>query len=371
MVARDRRPGPARAPSTRPPRCGWSAPSWPCSASASAPPCRTWCCRCRTTPPSPTWARPARSSRSSASMGGSVGVSALGAVLSHQVADKVAEGLAAMGVAGDAAESHVDPRPGRAARRRSGRSSSRPSARRPATSSWWRCRSRCWRSSACCSSARCRCAPRSCATTSSHPRRPPRLARRAPMTTRRAAADALRRLEREVGVMVRRVRRVIGAARPRRPPRPAAGVVPDADLPRRARPAARLGRSPTSSASTRARSAARSSTSSSSGCWSGSADPDDGRAMLVSLSDDARTRLDRRRASTAQVPRRAARRLVRRRPDRLRRASSVATTAPSEPATDASAQPDGGVRRAACRRRAGRCRPAPRPRAAGPAACRR
>ena len=32
------------------------------------------------------------------SMGGSIGVSALGALLSHQVADKVASGLAAIGV---------------------------------------------------------------------------------------------------------------------------------------------------------------------------------------------------------------------------------------------------------------------------------
>ena len=60
----------------------WSASSWRSSASASARPCRTSCSRCRTTPPRPTWVRPARWSRSSARMGGSIGVSALGAVLS-------------------------------------------------------------------------------------------------------------------------------------------------------------------------------------------------------------------------------------------------------------------------------------------------
>ena len=44
------------------------------------------------------------------SMGGSVGVSALGAVLSHQVADSVAEGLARMGLPASAAgESHAIP----------------------------------------------------------------------------------------------------------------------------------------------------------------------------------------------------------------------------------------------------------------------
>ena len=44
------------------------------------------------------------------SMGGSIGVSALGAVLSHQVAAKVAEGLAAIGVATSChAESHSIP----------------------------------------------------------------------------------------------------------------------------------------------------------------------------------------------------------------------------------------------------------------------
>jgi hypothetical protein len=43
------------------------------------------------------------------SMGGSIGVSALGAVLSHQVATKVASGLAAIGVTTDSHESHSIP----------------------------------------------------------------------------------------------------------------------------------------------------------------------------------------------------------------------------------------------------------------------
>ncbi len=43
------------------------------------------------------------------SMGGSAGVSALGAVLSHQVADKVAAGLAAIGVETDSRQSHSIP----------------------------------------------------------------------------------------------------------------------------------------------------------------------------------------------------------------------------------------------------------------------
>src|SRR6478609_1597477 len=43
------------------------------------------------------------------SMGGSIGVAALGAVLSHQVADNVAKGLAALGVSSSSTESHSIP----------------------------------------------------------------------------------------------------------------------------------------------------------------------------------------------------------------------------------------------------------------------
>ena len=84
------------------------------------------------------------------SMGGSVGVSALGAVLGHQVAASVTEGLQRMGVPASGAGGSARSPTWRRCRRRSARSSSRPSARRPATSSWWPCRSRCWRSCACC-----------------------------------------------------------------------------------------------------------------------------------------------------------------------------------------------------------------------------
>ena len=43
------------------------------------------------------------------SMGGSIGVSALGAVLSHQVASQVASGLAALGISSDGQDSHSIP----------------------------------------------------------------------------------------------------------------------------------------------------------------------------------------------------------------------------------------------------------------------
>ncbi len=43
------------------------------------------------------------------SMGGSIGVSALGAILSHQVADKVASGLAALGIRSGGQQSHAIP----------------------------------------------------------------------------------------------------------------------------------------------------------------------------------------------------------------------------------------------------------------------
>jgi EmrB/QacA subfamily drug resistance transporter len=43
------------------------------------------------------------------SMGGSIGVSALGAVLSHQVASQVASGLAALGISSDSQDSHSIP----------------------------------------------------------------------------------------------------------------------------------------------------------------------------------------------------------------------------------------------------------------------
>ena len=128
-------------------------------------------------------------SRSSARMGGSIGVSALGAVLSHQVADKVAEGLAALGDAtGRRHREPLDPRPRLAAR--PGPGDLRAGLRRGhrphlpgggAVRGGWRC-------SACCSSARCRCAPRSCGPTRSRrprPRSRTRSSRARAMTARR------------------------------------------------------------------------------------------------------------------------------------------------------------------------------------------
>ena len=66
MVAGHRRPGPAVHDRRDDQPVASSAPSWPCSASASAPRCRTSCSPSRTTSPSPTSAPPARWSRSSA-----------------------------------------------------------------------------------------------------------------------------------------------------------------------------------------------------------------------------------------------------------------------------------------------------------------
>ena len=93
------------------------------------------------------------------SLGGSVGVSALGAVLAHQVAD---DGRRRAWPATRASEpatvgtATADPRPGDPARPRSGRSSRAPSATRPATSSWWPLPfAVAGAASACCSSRRC------------------------------------------------------------------------------------------------------------------------------------------------------------------------------------------------------------------------
>ena len=80
-------------------------------------------------------------------------------LLSHQVTQKVTDGLAAMGVDRPVTAPARSPTSTRC-RRRSARSTRARSARPPATCSWSRRRSRCWRWSACCSSARCRCAPR-------------------------------------------------------------------------------------------------------------------------------------------------------------------------------------------------------------------
>ena len=107
------------------------------------------------------------------SMGGSIGVSALGAILSVQVADNVVLGP---GQAGHPRRRRLreplDPRPRCPPGSGPGGLRATPSVRRPATSSWSPYRSRSWPSSASCSSTRCRCAPRSCARTRSRRRRP-------------------------------------------------------------------------------------------------------------------------------------------------------------------------------------------------------
>ncbi len=77
------------------------------------------------------------------SIGGTIGVSALGALLSHQVAASVADGLARLGVQMGAHEQGSIPTSPRS-RSRSAPSSSTPSARRPGTCSWSPPRSRRW-----------------------------------------------------------------------------------------------------------------------------------------------------------------------------------------------------------------------------------
>jgi hypothetical protein len=86
------------APSTRTRRCGSSASGWPSSVSVSARPCRTSSRRAE-------HRRPGRLGAASStvsffrSLGGAIGVSALGALLGHQVTSLVASGLTRLGVA--------------------------------------------------------------------------------------------------------------------------------------------------------------------------------------------------------------------------------------------------------------------------------
>ena len=80
------------------------------------------------------------------SMGGSIGVSALGAVLSHQVAAQRRRRPAPRsGSPTDSPRAATRSPTWRRCRRRCARSSSTPSARPPGTCSWSRCRSPCWR----------------------------------------------------------------------------------------------------------------------------------------------------------------------------------------------------------------------------------
>ena len=137
------------APSTRTRRCGWSASGWPCSVSASARPCRTSCSPCRTPSGSPTSGAASSTVSFFRSLGGAIGVSALGALLGHQVTSLVAvrPGPARRrprqpsGASGGIPDVAALPAPG--ARRR--RARLRGGDRR--TSSWSRRRSRCSRCS--------------------------------------------------------------------------------------------------------------------------------------------------------------------------------------------------------------------------------
>ena len=75
--------------STRRPPLGWSVPSWRVLGLGLGATMQNLSSPSRTTSPSPTSVPPARWSRSSARSAASIGVSALGAVLSHQVAASV------------------------------------------------------------------------------------------------------------------------------------------------------------------------------------------------------------------------------------------------------------------------------------------
>ena len=139
------------------------------------------------------------------SLGGSVGVAALGAVLSHQVSTQVTAGLSQMGQPTNAQQSHeipdltTLPAPVRALFQQAfGEATGHLFlVTLPFAVSPW---------CAWCSSARSRCAPRSCARMRSCPTtcRRPRWWEAVPR------AEELGRLEQEVGVLIRRVKRVIG-----------------------------------------------------------------------------------------------------------------------------------------------------------------
>ena len=141
------------------------------------------------------------------SIGGSVGVSVLGALLAHQVSAKVLGGSRRAWASTARPPERGHPGPRRRCRRRSAPSTRPRSARRPATSSWPPCRSRSLPSCSCCyprgpaahhaRARRCRHEP---ATSRDSSRRP---------ADERERTESLRRLEAEVGVLIRRIRRVI------------------------------------------------------------------------------------------------------------------------------------------------------------------
>ena len=173
------------------------------------------------------------------SMGGSIGVSALGR--GAQPPGRRQGGRRAGQRWASRRHGHaepLDPRPDDPAGAGPRALRERLRRRRPASCSWSPCRSRCSRWSASCSSARCRCAPpideppRSVATepTGARWQRERAMSRRGRDTADLSRAETLRRLEREVGVLIRRIKRVIGERARGRARGPAAGVVPDARL---------------------------------------------------------------------------------------------------------------------------------------------
>ena len=179
------------------------------------------------------------------SMGGSIGVSALGALLSHQVTQKVDRRAGGDRHRPAGHSSRLDPRPRPRCRRRSARSTRPRSARPPATCSWSRRRSRCSPWSASCSSggaaahhARTARTPEISGTL--HPW-PATELRRGRASDDRAAADSLRQPRargRRADPPDQAGHRRAG---PRGPPGPAAGVVPDAHLAGRRGPGPGLG----------------------------------------------------------------------------------------------------------------------------------
>ncbi len=316
------------------------------------------------------------------SMGGSIGVSALGAVLSHQVADGVREGLARLGIqgGGHSTGSIPDlatlPAPIRAVFEH---------AFGEATGHIFLVAVPFAVLALVCvllHPARCRCAPRSCVRTRWRPTPPgPRAGTtRAVMTVPRA--ETVRALEHEVGVLIRRVRRAIGER--------ARAVHPDLQ------PMSYLMLAHLAESGPLRSSALAETFGVDKGAVSRQVqhladlalldktpDPDDGRATLLSPSEDARRRLgevrqQRRRGSTSASA------TGRTRTSTPSWPRSAATTAPSADhfrATSGgrsncllhphdvrwSGQPGGGVRGQQALGRAGRCCAAPLRPAARPA----
>ena len=287
------------------------------------------------------------------SIGGSVGVSVLGALLAHQVSTKVMAGLSDLGIDGSHQTGAIPdldalPAPVRALYETAfGEATGHvflaavPFA------------------IAC---PRVRAADQG-GPPADHPR-----ARRGPGRGRRMSQSRDEQLRRPRG----RGRRADPAhppghprAGPRGPRGHAAHVVPAARLADRRGPGARLGDRGELRDRQGRHLAARSSTSSTSAWSPATPDPADGRATLVEASADAVRRMADVADAPAQVARRAAGRLVGRRARRRSSTPSAATTTRSTQLTF-TIEPDGGVRRQPAVGRARRSRSRPRRRGARP-----